>query len=214
MSSMRNVPPPGAPKPPTGPVRADLVVFLALLGVAEDVIGRGDLLEPLLGSGVGVGVVLLGQFPVGARDLLVRRRRDDAEHLVVVLLEPFTLCRHGSAHPRTRTIAGAQHLPLPAVAGAQHLLDHRLDHPAVVDLGCATASCTDGSKGTPLWSMRSSPSLARMSMSMAREARSALPSSLTSSDSFRWASAKSSVSSTGNTFSTRPEAARAVWSSC
>ena len=38
---------------------------------------------------------------------------------------------------------------------------------------------------------------------MAREARSALPSSLTSSDSFRWASARSSVSSTGSSLSTR-----------
>ena len=93
------------------PVGADLVVLLALLGVTEDVVGGADLLEALLRSGVGVGVELLGQLPVGARDLLVRRRRDDAEHLVVVLLEPFTLCGHWSVHPRTRTMAGRSTCP-------------------------------------------------------------------------------------------------------
>ena len=44
--------------------------------------------------------------------------------------------------------------------------------------------------------------------SIAREARRALPSSLTSSDSFRWASARSSVSSTGSSLATRSLAAR------
>ena len=43
---------------------------------------------------------------------------------------------------------------------------------------------------------------------MEREARSALPSSLDSSDSLKWASARSSVSSTGRSLSTRPAAAR------
>jgi hypothetical protein len=83
-------------------VLADLVVLLALVGVAEHVVGRADLLEALLRARVGVRVVLLGQLPVGARDLLVGGRRDDPEHLVVVLLEPLPLGGHGSAHPRTR----------------------------------------------------------------------------------------------------------------
>ena len=93
------------------PAGADLVVLLALVGVADHVVGGADLLEALLRAGVGVGVVLLRQLPVGARDLLVGRRRHDAEHLVVVLLEPFTLCGHGSVHPRTRTMAGRSTCP-------------------------------------------------------------------------------------------------------
>ena len=93
------------------PVRADLVVLLALVGVADDVVGGTDLLEALLRARVGIRVVLLRQLPVGARDLLVRGRRDDAEHLVVILLEPFPLCGHESAHPRTRTMAGRSTCP-------------------------------------------------------------------------------------------------------
>jgi hypothetical protein len=48
---------------------ADLVVLLALLGVADHVVGGGDLLEPLFGggiAGVGVGVELARQLPVRA----------------------------------------------------------------------------------------------------------------------------------------------------
>ena len=47
---------------------ADLVVLLALLGVAEHVVRGRDLLEALLGvlvAGVGVGVELLGELAVG-----------------------------------------------------------------------------------------------------------------------------------------------------
>ena len=93
------------------PVLADLVVLLALLGITEDVVRRADLLEAVLGARVGVGVVLLGQFPVGARDLLVGGRGDDPEHLVVVLLEPLTLSGHSSAHPFTLTMAGRRTWP-------------------------------------------------------------------------------------------------------
>ena len=56
--------------------RADLVVLLALLGVAEHVVRGRDLLEALLGlvvAGVRVGVELLRELLVGARDLLVGR---------------------------------------------------------------------------------------------------------------------------------------------
>src|SRR5690606_36065146 len=81
---------------------ADLVVLLALLLVADDVVGGRDLLEPLLGGGVtrvGVGVVLARELPVGALDLLGRRRLGDAEDLVVVLLEPLALGLHGAPVP-------------------------------------------------------------------------------------------------------------------
>src|SRR5206468_818383 len=55
---------------------AELVVLLALVGVADDGVGLGDLLEFRLRRRVtrpGVGVVLLGQLAVGARDLLLGR---------------------------------------------------------------------------------------------------------------------------------------------
>ena len=52
---------------------AAAVVLLALLGVAEHVVGLGDLLEALLGllvAGVAVGVVLARELAVGLLDLL------------------------------------------------------------------------------------------------------------------------------------------------
>ena len=101
----------------------DLVVLLALLRVAHDLVGRGHLFEAVLGglvAGVRVGVELAGQLPVGGRDLLLRGRRGHAEDGVVVLLEPLTLhvpppiCARaagrsagpaGTGQPRTRTMA-------------------------------------------------------------------------------------------------------------
>src|SRR5207237_6432666 len=41
------------------PEAPDLVVGLALLGVGQHVVGRRDVLEPILVAGVGVGMVLL-----------------------------------------------------------------------------------------------------------------------------------------------------------
>ena len=76
---------------------ADLVVLLALGLVAHHVVGGRHLLEALLGCGVtrvGVGMELPGQLPVGARELLRRRRLRHAEGLVVVLLEPLALRCH------------------------------------------------------------------------------------------------------------------------
>src|SRR5581483_11979027 len=71
-----------------GPVRADLVVPAALLGIGEDLVGLVDLLEAPLGlrSSVDVRVVLPGQLPVRPLDLLGRRVLRDAEDLVVVLV--------------------------------------------------------------------------------------------------------------------------------
>src|SRR6266540_243684 len=71
----------------------DLVVLLALVLVADDIVSRRDLLEPLLGglvSGVGVGVVLLRELAVRLLDLRLRRVLLHAEDLVVVLVEPLT----------------------------------------------------------------------------------------------------------------------------
>ncbi len=82
------------------PEAAHLVVLLALLRVAEHVVGGRDLLEPLLGLHVAlvrVGVMLTSELAVRLRDLLRGRAFRDAERLVVVLLEPFPLRRHRSA---------------------------------------------------------------------------------------------------------------------
>src|SRR5690606_37033451 len=82
-----------------GAEAADLVVLLALGLVAQDVVGRGDLLEALLGpgiAGVGVGVVLARQLPVRLGDVLGGGRARHAQDGVVVLLEPLPLRRHGA----------------------------------------------------------------------------------------------------------------------
>jgi hypothetical protein len=76
---------------------ADFVVLLALGRVAEDVIGGRDVLELLLRllvAGVGIWVVLLGQLPVGAGDVLLGCPLLEPEYGVVVLLEPLPLRSH------------------------------------------------------------------------------------------------------------------------
>ena len=64
------------------------VVLLTLGGVADDLVGRGNLLEPLLrGSPIGrieVGVQLLGKLAVGTTDIVIRRVPLNAQHLVGV----------------------------------------------------------------------------------------------------------------------------------
>src|SRR5215207_4554567 len=85
---------------------AHLVVLLALVLVAQDVVRRRDLLEPVLGlrvPGVRVGVVLLRELAVGLFDLGRARVLRDAEHLVVVLVEPLAsdVAVHGRLRPRS-----------------------------------------------------------------------------------------------------------------
>jgi hypothetical protein len=70
---------------------ARLVVLLALVRVADDVVGLGDLLELLvLGAVVGVRVRVVGarELAVGLLDLVGRRGLADAEHGVEVLGRP------------------------------------------------------------------------------------------------------------------------------
>src|ERR1700730_11946269 len=79
---------------------ADVVVLLALRGIAEDVVRTRDFLEALLGcrvSLVRVRVVLLRQLAIGAGDLLLGRVLRHAEHPVVVLFEPLALRCHWSS---------------------------------------------------------------------------------------------------------------------
>ncbi len=83
---------PKPPKPPPGPAPVANgpgagVVLLALLGIAEHVVGLGDLLEArlrLLVVRVAVGVVLTRELAVGLLDLLGGRLLVDPERLVVV----------------------------------------------------------------------------------------------------------------------------------
>ena len=75
----------------------DLVVLLALLGVTQHVVGGRDLLEAVFGvfvPRVRVGVVLLRQLPVRARDVFLGRALGHTEYVVVVLLEPLALRSH------------------------------------------------------------------------------------------------------------------------
>src|SRR5581483_4547654 len=103
---------------------ANLVVLLALLGIAEHLVGGRDLLETLLGDRValvGIGVVLLRELAVGALHLLVARTRRDAEDGVVVLLEPLALRCHPStpaAPPRPLVARALRAAPSPSPAGA------------------------------------------------------------------------------------------------
>src|SRR4051794_7519481 len=77
-----------------GRAEAAAVVGLALVGIAQQVVGLLDLLEALLGLlvvRVAVGVVLTDQLAVGLLDLVGRRRALDSEHLVGI-----TLLGHGT----------------------------------------------------------------------------------------------------------------------
>src|SRR5204862_2480127 len=87
------------------------VVLLALVGVAERVVGGRDLLEARLGvgiAGVAVGVVLARELAVGLLDLILRGLAVDAERLVVVGA-PSHLRRHHHAR-------GTQDRPVDPVA--------------------------------------------------------------------------------------------------
>ena len=81
---------PGARRPRC-PVGAVEVVPTALLGVAQRLVGDGDLLETGFGrriAGVGVGMVLAGEAPVGPFDLVFVRLPAHLEKVVEV-------CAHG-----------------------------------------------------------------------------------------------------------------------
>jgi hypothetical protein len=78
---------------------AEGVVALPLLGVAQDLVGGGDLLELGLGLGVAVarvGMQLAGEAAVGAFDLVLRGAARHAEEVVVVV------CHGVSRQPSVR----------------------------------------------------------------------------------------------------------------
>src|ERR1700752_2072179 len=76
------------PNPPPG-----FVVFLALSRIRQHAVRLGHRLESLGGTrlGVGVGMKIAGQLPVGPLDLVGAGVRGDAELLVEVLFDPFAL---------------------------------------------------------------------------------------------------------------------------
>src|SRR5262249_44836733 len=68
------------------------IVLLALLRVADNAIGVGDLLEALLGGaavgGVEIGVQLLGELAVGATNVVLGSGPRHAQHHVGVVGHP------------------------------------------------------------------------------------------------------------------------------
>src|SRR5439155_26002197 len=136
-----NTDPPTSPARPRSPHAGesrgghlpDLVVLLALVFVTQDVVGRGDLLEPLLGllvPCVGVRVVLLGEPSVGLLDLRGGGVLGNAQDLVVVLLEPLPtdVPIHGrrpcALLPNDLDSSGTKDAPLHRVALPQDVADH------------------------------------------------------------------------------------------
>ena len=69
--------------------KAELVVLLAFLRIAEHAVGFGSLLELLLGVfvvGIAVGMVFDGNFPICLLDFVVRGRLADSQNLVIISL--------------------------------------------------------------------------------------------------------------------------------
>src|SRR5581483_9209456 len=126
-----------------------------------------------------VGVVLLGELPVGALDVALGRVLSDAEHLVVVLLEPFPRrLGHARAQPLTVTMAGRRRLPFHRYPDRNSV---RTSGPPASDAGsCATASWTVGSNGAPTGGATfSSPSFCRVSANSATTGATSSPPWLT-----------------------------------
>ena len=69
------------------PIRAKAIVFRAIFGIRQDLVGLGDLLETGLGrfvSWIQVRVVLACKLPEGLADVLVVGIPLDAENVVIV----------------------------------------------------------------------------------------------------------------------------------
>src|SRR2546426_2525122 len=128
------------------PLRADRVVALALLGIAEDLVGLVDLLELLFRVRflVYVRVVLACELSVGLLDVVGRGVLRNAKRLVVVLVldrhpfRPRKLVRwRGRWHARTcRLDLRGRHVRSGQERRLEHLVDglHELDVDRVDDL--------------------------------------------------------------------------------
>src|SRR3989454_3306437 len=128
------------------PLRADRVVALSLLGIAEDLVGLVDLLELLFRVRlfVYVRVVLACELSVGLLDVVGRGVLRNAKRLVVVLVldrhpfRPRKLVRwRGRWHARTcRLDLRGRHVRSGQERRLEHLVDglHELDVDRVDDL--------------------------------------------------------------------------------
>ena len=70
-------------------IEAELVVHLALLGVAQDVVGFLNVLEALLGGlvpGIQIGMILARELPVRLADLVRGGLARNAQRFVIVVL--------------------------------------------------------------------------------------------------------------------------------
>src|SRR5262249_55950007 len=96
-------------------IKADLIVDLAFLGIAQDVVGFGDIFEFLFGflvAGIDVRVVLARQPAEGFTDFFLRGAFLHAQNAVIVLLlcgghlryrgPRFSPASWGSIPPATR----------------------------------------------------------------------------------------------------------------
>src|SRR4051794_24245324 len=187
------------------PVLAEAVVLGALLGVAEDVVGLGDLLEAVLGARllVDVRVVLAGEPPVGPADLVLARPVGGAERLVVV---PRADCRHQLAvcgRRDTATCAGRSTRPSTANPARRTSTTVRSGTSSVSRT--ATASWRSGSNGSPGAPIRWTPWRARIPSICSSRARMPWPSG--PSGSMRTARSMLSTPSSHS----RTSASRASW---
>src|SRR5438128_2092391 len=78
------------------PALAVAVVLVALLGVAQHLVGAVDLLEALLGALIAriyVRMMLARQFAVGLLDLFLRSAPFESKHIVVVSCHQFLVSK-------------------------------------------------------------------------------------------------------------------------
>src|SRR3954452_22544675 len=187
------------------PVRAEAVVLGALLGVAEDLVGLGDLLEAVLGARllVDIRVVLAGEPPVGTADLVLARSAGDAERLVVVAGAD---CGHQlpvCGRRDTATCAGRSTRPSTANPARRTSTTVRSGTSSVSRT--STASWRSGSNGSPGAPMRCTPWRARIASICSSTARMPWPRGPPSS--MRTARSTLSIASSHS----RTSASRASW---
>src|SRR5207253_10382406 len=105
------------------PIRAELIVLLALFGIAEDLVGLIDVLEIALGFlvvGIDVAMILARELAIGSFDLRLSRAALDAQDFIVIPElhggpEPSTCARKSrSAMPPVRNRALSDLTPCPS----------------------------------------------------------------------------------------------------
>src|SRR5262249_37696763 len=139
----------------TGGVDLASVEARALLGIADDVVGGGNALEPLRGLGitrVQIGMELLGELAIGRADLVLRGVPFHSQGLIRIL-------GHSSPHASPARQGCAQVSSLedraPNVASAQHVSSwqagrswpRRVAAPGAVNTTCPCGRWAKGRAG-------------------------------------------------------------------